>query len=199
MRELFKEIIKNDVKPYLAARGYSKKNLRFYRADQKLFYTFYFQNSAGNTPNHVMFYINCSIHSFELEPFQSLVAVADPLKAVPHFTSRIEEIVPSAPDRYSLTPETDLDKFRAELLSHLQEALAFFDTMTSARAILDYYMDRTALHLSEETFRFLLHAGEQGTARDYLAKLQAKYGAEKRWAIFERKYGAIWAEYGAEE
>jgi hypothetical protein len=57
-------------------------------------------------------------------------------------------------------------------------------------------MDKTALNLSGETLRFLLHTGEQETAREYLARLHAKYGAEKRWAIFEHKFGGIWADYG---
>lgn len=69
-------------------------------------------------------------------------------------------------------------------------------TITDARAIVDYYMARVALHLSEETFRFLLQAGDSATAEHYLQQLHSKYGAEKRWAILEKKYQAIWAEYG---
>ncbi|WP_267919230.1 hypothetical protein [Paenibacillus sonchi] len=38
--------------------------------------------------------------------------------------------------------------------------------------------------------------GRRAEAMHYLAQLQFKYGAEKRWAIFERKYGAIFEEYG---
>lgn len=57
-------------------------------------------------------------------------------------------------------------------------------------------MERAALHLSEETFRFLLHAGDKETAQHYLEQLQLKYEAENRWAIFEKKYAGVWGEYG---
>ena len=84
----------------------------------------------------------------------------------------------------------------AKISLHLEEAIAFFDTMTSPRAIVNYYMEKVALHLSEETLRFLLHAGDKETAQYYLEQLNLKYGAEKRWSIFEEKYKAIFAEYG---
>lgn len=134
------------------------------------------QKYPGNTWDQVSFYINCEIHSFELEPFQSRPPKGAPLQEMPHFIARIKELVPAAPDRYTLTPNTDLDKFTAVLLLHLEEALAFMHRITGARAIVDYYMDKTALHLSEETFRFLLHAGERETADQYLLKLRRNTG-----------------------
>jgi hypothetical protein len=112
-----------------------------------------------------------------------------------HLICRIEEIVPSAPDRYSLTPDTDLVTFSKELLSHLEEAMEYMRNITSARDIVEYYMKRTALHLSEETFHFLLQNGDTTTAQIYLQQLHAEYGVENRWAIFEKKYAAIFAAY----
>ncbi|MBT2289031.1 DUF4304 domain-containing protein [Paenibacillus albidus] len=196
MQELFKRIITKDVKPFFSKHGYLKKDLNFYKPDDTLVYKFNIQKSKANTWNHVLFYINCSIHSTELALLQSTPPSAPPLEAKSHFTTRIEQISPSAPDRYSLTPDIDPDKFSDALLLHLQEALTFMHSMTSARAIVDYYMERTALHLSEETFRFLLLAGDTDAAGQYLKQLQLKYGAEKRWAIFEKKYKAIFEEYG---
>ncbi|WNS41485.1 DUF4304 domain-containing protein [Paenibacillus sp. MMS20-IR301] len=194
MQQLFKELIKNEVKPFFAGHGYSKKNLFFYKAEGTQFYSFQLQKLAGNTRNQIMFYVNCCIYSIGLEPFQARPTKTAPPGENPHFTVRIAEIVPAAPDRYSLTSDTDADKFTAELLQHLEEALMFMHTMTGAREIVDYYMDRTALHLSEETFRFLLHAGDRETADQYLLKLRAKYGSEPRWTIWEKKYAAIWSE-----
>lgn len=55
-----------------------------------------------------------------------------------HFTCRIEEIVPSAPDRYSLTPDTDLVTFSKELLSHLEEAVECMRNIISPRDIVEY-------------------------------------------------------------
>ncbi|WFR62332.1 DUF4304 domain-containing protein [Paenibacillus amylolyticus] len=196
MQELFKKIINTDVKPLLAKHGYSKKDLNFSKTAGNLVYKFNIQKSKYNSSSHVKFYINCSIHSTELAELQSVASSGAILEKQSHFTCRIEEIVPSAPDHYSLTPDIDSDALSKELVSHLEEAITFLHSLTGAKDIVHYYMAKTALHLSEETFRFLLQAGDTEEAKHYLEQLHAKYGAEKRWTIFEKKYAAIFAEYG---
>jgi hypothetical protein len=196
LQELFKEIIKNEVKPLFARHGYAKKALNFQRVEGGLIYGFNIQKSHGNTANHVRFYINCMIHSKELAELQSTISGGKTMEEQSHFTCRIEEIVPSAPDRYSLTPDTDLVTFSKEILSHLEEAVEYMRNITSPRDIVEYYIKRTALHLSEETFHFLLQNGDTTTAQKYLQLLHAKYGVENRWAIFEKKYATIFATYG---
>ena len=193
MQELFKEMIKNEVKPLFARQGYTKKGLNFRRAEGELIYTFNIQKSQSNTANHVRFYINCMIHSKELAQLQSMISGGKTIQEQAHLICRIEEIVPSAPDRYSLTADADLVTFSKVLLSHLEEAVEYMRNITSTRDIVEYYMKRTALHLSEETFHYLLQNGDTTTAQKYLQPLQAKYGAENRWAIFEKKYAAIFA------
>ncbi|MBB6021153.1 hypothetical protein HNR77_002246 [Paenibacillus sp. JGP012] len=195
MQELFKELIKNEVKPLFARQSYTKKALNFRRVEGDLIYEFNFQKSQANTANHVRFYINCMIHSKELAELQSKISGGKTMGEQAHWSCRIEEIVPSAPDRYSLTPDTDLVTFSKELLAHLEEAMEYMRNITSARDIVEYYMKRTALHLSEETFHYLLQNDDTTTAQKYLQQLQAEYGSENRWAIFEKKYAAIFANY----
>ncbi|WP_186331496.1 DUF4304 domain-containing protein [Paenibacillus xylanexedens] len=196
MQELFKEMIKNEVKPWFARHGYTKKALNFRRVVDSVIYEFNIQKSQANTANHVRFYINCMIHSKELAELQSRISGGKTMQEQAHWICRIEEIVPSAPDRYSLTPDTDLVTFSKVLLSHLEEAMEYMKNLTSARDLVEYYMKITALHLSEETFHFLLQNGDTTTAQKYLQQLHAKYGAENRWAIFDKKYAAIFAAYG---
>ncbi len=78
----------------------------------------------------------------------------------------------------------------------MEEGISFLHSLTGAKDIIHYYMAKTALHLSEETFRFLLQAVDTEEVKHYLEQLHAKYGAEKRWAIFAKKYAAVFAEYG---
>lgn len=40
MQERFKELIKNEIKPFFARHGNSKKNLNFYKAEGTQFYAF---------------------------------------------------------------------------------------------------------------------------------------------------------------
>ncbi|MDR6715583.1 DUF4304 domain-containing protein [Paenibacillus sp. 2003] len=196
MQELFKKIINTEVKPVFAKHGYSKKNLNFYKADGNLAYKFNIQRAKYNTSSQVQFYVNCGVHSTELAELHSVGLNGDILEFVSHFTCRIREIAPAAPVHYTLTPDIDPDALSKELVSHLEEGISFLHSLTGARDIVHYYMDKTALHLSEVTFRFLLKAGDTEEAKHYLQQLHAKYGAEKRWTILEKKYAAVFAEYG---
>jgi len=198
LQQLFNELIKQDVKPFLSARGFSKKSLNFYKGIDGLIYMINFQKSSGNSADNVMFYINCGIYSAELAQIQSKEIVKAPHEAECHFRARIGELARLAPDRFTIASDTDLDELRTTLLSALEEINQFYDTMTSARSIVDYYTAGPYLHLGEESFHLLLQSNDAAAAKQYWYALQEKHGAEKRWAIFEKKYEAIFDKYGVE-
>lgn len=198
MQQLFNDMIKQDVKPFLSKRGYSKKSLNFYMTTESLIYMFNFQKSSGNSADNVMFYVNCGIYSAELAQIQSREILTAPLEAECHFRARIGEIAESVPDRFSITPDTNMDDLRKTLLTGLEEVIHFYDTMTSARSLVDYYTSGPFLHLGEESFHLLLQSNDVAAAKHYLKALQEKHGTEKRWNIFENKYEAIFSKYGVE-
>ncbi|RAW13427.1 hypothetical protein DC345_18905 [Paenibacillus taichungensis] len=196
LQQLFNDLIKQDVKPLLSNYGYTKKSLNFSRKADDLVYMFNFQKSSGNSADNVMFYVNCGIYSVELAQIQSKEILTAPLEPECHFRARIGEIVQAVPDRFAVTPDTNKDDLIAVLLPGLEEVIRFFETMTDARSIVDYYMSGPFLHLSEESFHLLLKSGEVTAANLYLRALHGKYGAEHRWTIFENKYKAIFNIYG---
>ncbi|MFB8376029.1 DUF4304 domain-containing protein [Paenibacillus taichungensis] len=196
LQQLFNDLIKQDVKPLLSNYGYTKKSLNFSRKTDDLVYMFNFQKSSGNSADNVMFYVNCGIYSVELAQIQSKEILTAPLEPECHFRARIGEIVQAVPDRFAITLDTNKDDLIALLLPGLEEVIRFFETMTDARSIVDYYMSGPFLHLSEESFHLLLKSGEVTAANQYLRALHGKYGGEKRWTIFENKYKAIFNIYG---
>ncbi|GEC87682.1 hypothetical protein BBR01nite_00130 [Brevibacillus brevis] len=198
MQQLFNDMIKQDVKPFLSKRGFAKKSLNFHKRTESLIYMFNFQKSAGNAADNVMFYVNCGIYAAEFAQIQSRELLTAPQEAECHFRARIGEIVESAPDRFSITPDTNMDDIRETLLSGLEEVIHFYDTMTSARSIVDYYSSGPYLHLAEESFHLLLQSKDVVAAKHYWKSLQEKYGTEKRWSIFENKYSVIFNKYGVE-
>lgn len=198
LQQLFTEMIKQDVKPFLSNRGFAKKGLNFTKKTESLIYMFNFQKSAGNAADHVMFYVNCGIYAVELAQIQSRAILTAPQEAECHFRARMGEMVESVPDRFSITPDTNMDDVRETLLNGLEEVIHFYDTMTSARSIVDYYTSGPFLHLGEESFHLLLQSNDVVEAKHYLKALQEKYGTEKRWTIFENKYKAIFNKYGVE-
>ncbi|KQO10671.1 DUF4304 domain-containing protein [Paenibacillus sp. Leaf72] len=198
LQQLFNDLIKQDVKPFLAKHGFAKKSLNFSKTTEGLIYMFNFQKSSGNSAENVMFYVNCGIYAAKLAQIQSKEILTAPQEAECHFRARIGEIAPAAPDRFAITPDTDRDELRKTLLGGLEEVIHFYDTMTSARSIVDYYISGPFLHLGEESFHLLLQSNDTAAANQYLKALQEKYGAENRWAIFENKYEAIFNKYGDE-
>ncbi|WP_214629261.1 DUF4304 domain-containing protein [Paenibacillus agaridevorans] len=198
LQQLFNDLIKQDVKPFLSKHGFTKKSLYFSKVTESLIYMFNFQKSSGNSADNVMFYVNCGIYAAELAQIQSRAILTAPQEAECHFRARIGEIAESAPDRFAITPDTNMDDLRKTLLSGLEEVIHFYNTMTSARSIVDYYTSGPFLHLGEESFHLLLRSNDLAAAKHYLKALQEKYGTEKRWAIFENKYEAIFNKYGVE-
>jgi hypothetical protein len=198
LQQLFNDIIKQDVKPFLSKRGFAKKSLSFTKITESLIYMFNFQKSSGNSADNVMFYVNCGIYAAELALIQLREILTAPQEAECHFRARIGEIAESVPDRFSITPDTNMDDLRKTLLTGLEEVIHFYDTMTSARSLVDYYTSGPFLHLGEESFHLLLQSNDVAAAKHYLKALQEKYGTEKRWNIFENKYEAIFSKYGVE-
>lgn len=198
LQQLFNEMIKQDVKPFLAQHGFVKKSLNFYKITDNLIYMLNFQKSAGNSADHLMFYVNCGIYSAELAQIQAKDVLTEPKEADCHFRARIREIAEVAPDRFAITADTKMDDVRKTLLSGLQQVVQFYRTMTSARSIVDYYTSGPFLHLGEESFHLLLQTNDVAAAKQYLQALQEKHGAEQRWTIFEKQYEAIFKQYGAE-
>ncbi|GGD81275.1 hypothetical protein GCM10010911_44260 [Paenibacillus nasutitermitis] len=198
MQQLFNDMIKQDVKPFFAKHGFAKKSLNFNKKAENLIYMFNFQKSSGNSADHVMFYVNCGIYSAELAQIQSREILKAPSEVDCHFRARIGEIAASVPDRFSITPDTNMEDLRTALLRGLEEVIHFYDTMTSARSIVDYYTAGPFLHLGEESFQLLLQSNDVAEAEHYLKALQEKYGTEQRWAIFENKYETIFNKYGVE-
>ncbi|MBT2761970.1 DUF4304 domain-containing protein [Paenibacillus sp. ISL-20] len=198
LQQLFNALIKQDVKSLLSKHGFAKKSLNFNKIADSLIYMFNFQKSSGSSADNVMFYVNCGIYAAELVRIQSREILTAPKETECHFRARMEQIVESVPDRFSITPDTNMDDLRETLLRGLEEVIHFYDTMTSARFIVDYYISGPFLHLGEESFHLLLRSNDIAAARHYLKALQEKYGAENRWTIFKNKYKAIFDKYGVE-
>ncbi len=196
LQQTFNEMIKKSIKPFLAEHGFTKKGLSFTRKTEKLIYIIQFQKSSGNSADHVMFYVNCSIYSTELAQIQGKEALNDPQEVDCHFRARIGELTRSAPDRYEITSDRNMEQLTDDLLLHLNEVIRYFQTMTSARDIVDYYTSGPYLHLGEESFQWLLQSNDIAAAQQYLQALREKHGEETRWAIFEKKYRAIFQKYG---
>lgn len=115
-----------------------------------------------------MFYVNCGIYAEELAQIQSREILTAPKEVDCHFRARIGEIAESVPDRFSITPTTDMDDMRKTLQNGLEKVIQFYNTMNSARNLVDYYISGPFLHLSEECLHLLLQSNDVEAAEHFL-------------------------------
>jgi hypothetical protein len=71
LQQLFNDMMKQDVKPFLSGHGFARKGPNFSKIGERLVYLFNFQKSSGNSADNIMFYVNCGIYSAELAEIQS--------------------------------------------------------------------------------------------------------------------------------
>lgn len=115
-----------------------------------------------------MFYVNCGIYAEALARIQSREILTAPKEVDCHFRARIGEIAESVPERFSITPTTDMDDMRKTLQNGLEMVIEFNNTMISARSLVDYYISGPFLHLSEESLHLLLQSNDVGAAKLFL-------------------------------
>ena len=93
LQQIFNELIKQDIKPFLIKLGFKKKGLNFYRTTENLIYLINFQKSSGNTADTMMFYVNCGIYAAELAQIQSREILTAPKEAECHFRARMGKLL----------------------------------------------------------------------------------------------------------
>ncbi len=67
VKEIFEEILKESVTPFLKKYGFKKQNYNFRKTENGLTYIINFQSSGYNSVDYATYYINCGIFCAEFE------------------------------------------------------------------------------------------------------------------------------------
>ncbi|UEG54145.1 DUF4304 domain-containing protein [Mucilaginibacter daejeonensis] len=198
VKDIFAQLIKETVKPLLTSNGYTKKGLDLYKKNGAIIYLFNVQKSHGNSVDQLKFYINCGIHSTEIDSTIGTQELLFPKEHECHFRNRISSLTGSEKDGYHLTKDTDLDVMKENLTNDIEQALSMFQDISSTDDLTDLMIRENGLNNYEELFEYLLLTNDQVRLKRFVKQLHDQFGTEKRWHIFENAMSDILEKHRSE-
>lgn len=193
MKSTFDTLVSATIVPLLKKNGFSKKGTTFYKSANGLIFLINIQKSQGNTNAHVKFYINCGIHSSEMEKVIGAPENAAPKEYECYFRSRISSLVNAADDGYLADDSSD-----ARVSADLEQVITLFQKVSSTTDLAQLMVQTGGLNNYEALFTYLLLTDNNKQLKTYVSTLMKNFGQEKRWAIFENRLNTILKNNGKE-
>ena len=180
MQDTFKQVINEAIKPLLKAAKFKKKALNFYKVDKGLIYLINLQKSHGNSSREVSFYVNCAIHSNNIEEALDQPITTFPKEYQCHFSQRIANLSSHAPDKFLIRPSTNIDALKTRIELSLKEVLRVFQTIEENHSFVAFVCQKGSLQ-QEDIFRYCLKKG-LATDANTLVDSFKKNIEEERWS-----------------
>lgn len=199
MKEKFNKLISDTVKPFLKTIGFRKKGMNFYKKEDDLIFMFNFQNSQGNNFNQIKFFINCGVHSTEIDKVIGKTELLEPKEYECYFRNRISTITNSTDDGYLIKDDTDLSNLNLTTITDLKTVICMFDNINSTSDLTDLMINKNGLNNYRELFEYLLLTNNKKDLGKFVKQLHSTFGAEKRWTIFENNLIDLLEKNGGNE
>ncbi|MGX7666690.1 DUF4304 domain-containing protein [Flavobacterium pedocola] len=199
MKEKFNQLIADVVKPLLKQNGFTKKGMNFYKRKDDLIFLINFQNSHGNTFDQTEFYVNCGIHSTNIDKVIGRGELLEPKEYDCYFGTRISSITKSPNDGYIITEETDLHPLNLTINKDLKAVIVMFENVKQTSDLTDLMIDKNGLNNYKELFEYLLLTDNQTDIKRFVKHLHITFGNEKRWTIFESNLTELLKENARKE
>ena len=196
-KDLFEDLIKNIVAPYLKKEGLKKKALNFYKISGDIFYVINFQSDSRNSYFEHRFYVNCAVDSFELNRMLGNVNDDIPKYYDCFYDVRMNTITDTNIMYYELHADTNVEDFVISLMSEIKKVVRYFNTINSTESLVEILLNGFGLMRYEEVLLYLIKSGNMQRMNDYAKKLYAiKPTMGNRWPFFEKKVNDILATEG---
>lgn len=186
METLFKQIINETVKPLLKREGFKKKALNFHKNDDGLFFLINIQKSHGNSSTETGFYINCAIHSQNIDRELGFEVKELPKEYECHSTTRIENIATS-PDKFIIDGQTNVESTKRELSSALEEVINHFNAITDTQSFIEY-MSKNGTRRRNEVFQYCIRKGLNNEAKSLVERFHKNIDAERWERVFKGNF-----------
>jgi hypothetical protein len=191
MKEKLNQIISEVIKPVLKPHGFGKKGLNFYKRIDDLIFLLNIQHSHGNTADQTKFYINCGIHSTDMDRVIGRSELVEPKEYECYYKDRISSIVHAVNDGYLISSNTDLQALNSTIGKDLTAVLSLFDTIRKTSDLTDLMVDKSGLNHYQELVEYFLLTNNQADTKRFVKNLYGTFGQEKRWQIFEDNLSAL--------
>ena len=191
-KELFNDVIKNTVSPFLKKAGFKKNGLNYHRRQGNLCYIINFQNDTYNTHWRTRFYVNCGIHSYEVDDILQRPQKKDLKSDDCYFNKRIESITESFQQFYDLTEDSNIEDVIIYLMNDLQKLVKYYNTIDTTETLMELLLVNKGLQEYEEVLLYLIKTNKMHRMGDYAKKMfSLKTMLENRWDFFEKRVNII--------
>jgi len=192
LKRAYESVLANEVVPTLRSHGFTRSKNTFRRSRGPLYDVINFQANWNNsvTPWYG-FFVNVGIGSAEID---EACPGHDPALHQPAgflLDHRWEHLVPDAPYELRFDQTTDMSAFAARLCANLGRVVEVVERTPSTRALVEYAVTNNLLIAYEKTCCYLAATGDIDTLSRYVARLQASFGHQDRWAIFSDRISAV--------
>jgi Domain of unknown function (DUF4304) len=174
MEEIFNNLIKNHVAPFLKTSGFKKQKNHFYQKKGDFTFSFSFSIDPEFTENGAYFYLFCGISSDAFEQMSGRQPKLIPKAYDNIFQHGFNEITGDENDRFLLENSSDLTVSAKEIIGKIKKVMEFYATITSLEILMDHCLDRNYLVHHEDQFRYLAIISDEEKSAAYLIKIKAK-------------------------
>jgi Domain of unknown function (DUF4304) len=197
VKDIFLEIIKEDVQPFMKQNGFKKQNLNFLKAVNGFTFIVQFQSSGYNSDDFASYYVNCGIYAYVLEHKIGENPINQPKEINCHFRERMERITKNVEKSIEIIESSDLGKqsISKKLLEQLMIVISFFDEIKNMDDFIDICIERGTLEY-EKVFKFLCLENDVVRLSSYFQNFGTTFKDDERFLFFENRLNNILIQNG---
>lgn len=191
-----RQLLTEQVKPYLQAIGFAQYGSSFYRQRGDIIDVINVQASKSNSLDNQHFFVNCGLDSSDVQ--QVITGQQKPHPRVYDclYHVRIEQLVGGSSEYWLIkdSKPVDITFVSQALTEQLQLVLDQYATINATTDLLDLAITTNGLHSYEELCYYLAQRGDLPRLRTYISGLQRTFSqTDPRWPEFA---DAIYAVIG---
>jgi hypothetical protein len=198
--EVFEEILKESVNPFLKKHGYKRQAMNFRKTENGLMYIINFQSSGYNSVDYAAYYINCGIYCDEFERLVGEAILTNPKEVDCLFRERIERITESGKQQIEIIESSEAGKIQIanQLLSELEKVILFFGKTKTIDDLVTLCIENYSFYY-EKIFKYLCLKKDMIRLDILFQKFGEIFKDDDRYMFFESRLNDILVENGIEK
>jgi hypothetical protein len=200
VKEIFEEILKENVNPFLKKHGYKRQSMNFRKIENGLTYVLNFQSSGYNSVDYAAYYINCGIYCDEFENIIGEAILTNPKEVDCLFRERIERITQSGKQQIEIIESSEAGKtlIANQLISELEKVISFFEKIKTMGDLVTLCIENHTFFY-EKIFKYLCLKKDMIQLEIFFQKFGEIFKNDERYIFFESRLNDILVENGIEK
>jgi Domain of unknown function (DUF4304) len=193
--EIFGEILKESITPFLKKYGYKRQAMNFSKTENGLTYIINFQSSGYNSVDYAAYFINCGIYCDEFENIVGEAFIANPKEVDCLFRERIERITESGKQQIEIIESSEAGKILItnQLLSELEKVISLFEKIKTVDDLVTLCIERHTFYY-EKIFKYLCLKKDLIQLDIFFQKFGEIFKDDERYLFFESRLNNILVE-----